>query len=301
MAKNNPMAYLEYIEASGRGEMVSDEEKEDMIFNNAEKVYFTGNYERVLVLLQTYLEKYPSGKYAYKAEFYTAEVHRILGNYEKACDYYAKVMLRGETSYAEESLMAYSELSYILEHWTDAFDGYSHIYAKTKNVDDKSAALVGMMRSAYRMRNWDESLRSVNIILADRSFDSDVQREASYIMAKALMASSKREEAIVVLEKLAANVKDQYGAEAEYMLILDLYDRGEFAAVEEKVIDFADRGTRYPYWMAKSFIVLGDAYMEMGDKQQAKATYESVLDGYRPTSPNDDIKDNVRKRLAKIK
>jgi TolA-binding protein len=151
------------------------------------------------------------------------------------------------------------------------------------------------------MRNWEETLKSVNIILGDSTFDQDVKREASYMKAKSLMASSKRDEAIAVLEKLAENVSDQYGAEAEYMLILDLYDRGEFEAVEEKVIEFADRGTRYPYWMAKSFIVLGDAYMEMGEKPQAKATYESVRDGYKATSPNDDIKDIVRKRLAKIK
>jgi tetratricopeptide (TPR) repeat protein len=301
MTKNNPMAYLEYIEGVGRGEMVSDDEKEEMIFNTAEQVYFMENYERVLVLLQTYLEKYPSGKYAYKAEFYTAQAHRIIGNLEQACDYYAKVIMRGETSYSEESMMAFSELSYILERWNDAFDGYSRIYTNTKKVDDKNTALVGMMRSAYRMRNWEETLKSVNIILGDSTFDQDVKREASYMKAKSLMASSKRDEAIAVLEKLAENVSDQYGAEAEYMLILDLYDRGEFEAVEEKVIEFADRGTRYPYWMAKSFIVLGDAYMEMGEKPQAKATYESVRDGYKATSPNDDIKDIVRKRLAKIK
>jgi TolA-binding protein len=259
------------------------------------------NYERVLVLLPTYLENYPSGKYADKAEFYTAESHRLEGNLEQACDYYAKVIKRGETTYLEQSMMAFSELSYVLERWEDAFQGYSSLYSKTKSEGDKRTSLVGMMRSSFRMRNWAEALNSVEIILNDSTFDDKMKREASYVKAKALMASSQRDEAIVVLEALAENVNDQYGAEAAYMLILDSYDKGDFTAVEEKVFDFADRGTRYPYWKAKSFIVLGDAYMELGDLEQAKATYESVRDGYKPTMPDDDIKDNVRKRLAKIK
>jgi tetratricopeptide (TPR) repeat protein len=301
MTKNNPLGYLEYIEGVGRGEMVTEEEKEEMIFNTAEQVYFMENYERVLVLLPTYLENYPSGKYADKAEFYTAESHRLEGNLEQACDYYAKVIKRGETTYLEQSMMAFSELSYVLERWEDAFQGYSSLYSKTKSEGDKRTSLVGMMRSSFRMRNWAEALNSVEIILNDSTFDDKMKREASYVKAKALMASSQRDEAIVVLEALAENVNDQYGAEAAYMLILDSYDKGDFTAVEEKVFDFADRGTRYPYWKAKSFIVLGDAYMELGDLEQAKATYESVRDGYKPTMPDDDIKDNVRKRLAKIK
>lgn len=301
MTKNNPLGYLEYIEGVGRGEMVTEEEKEEMIFNTAEQVYFMENYERVLVLLPTYLENYPSGKYADKAEFYTAESHRLEGNLEQACDYYAKVIKRGETAYLEQSMVAFSELSYVLERWEDAFQGYSSLYSKTKSEGDKRTSLVGMMRSSFRMRNWAEALNSVEIILKDSTLDDKMKREASYVKAKALMASSQRDEAIVVLEALAENVNDQYGAEAAYMLILDSYDKGDFTAVEEKVFDFADRGTRYPYWKAKSFIVLGDAYMELGDLEQAKATYESVRDGYKPTFADDDIKDIVRKRLAKIK
>ena len=52
--------------------------------------------------------------------------------------------------------------------------------------------------------------------------------------------------------------------------------------------------------MAKSFIVLGDAYVDMNEIEQAKATYESVRDGYQPTSQDDDVLDNVRVRLSKL-
>jgi TolA-binding protein len=95
-------------------------------------------------------------------------------------------------------------------------------------------------------------------------------------------------------------VKDAYGAEAAYTLIQDSYDKGDFAAVEEKVFAFSDAGSRHAYWLAKSFIVLGDSYVDKGNLKQARATFESVRDGYKPSAADDDVIDNVRIRLTKL-
>ena len=63
---------------------------------------------------------------------------------------------------------------------------------------------------------------------------------------------------------------------------------------------FSDAGSGQTYWLAKSFIVLGDSFMERDDVEQAKATFESVRDGYTPSGDQDDVQDNVKLRLAKI-
>ena len=102
------------------------------------------------------------------------------------------------------------------------------------------------------------------------------------------------------METLAQDVHDLYGAEAAYILILDSYDKGDFNAVEEKVFAFSDAGSRHVYWLAKSFIVLGDSFMERNEVEQAKATFESVRDGYTPSGDTDDVLDNVKLRLSKI-
>ena len=118
--------------------------------------------------------------------------------------------------------------------------------------------------------------------------------------AKSFLATSRRSEAFLILERLASDVSDEYGAEAAYMLVLDSYDRGEFEQVETKVYAFADAGSGQTYWLAKCFIVLGDSFMERNEVEQAKATFESVRDGYTPSGEDDDVLDNVRMRLNKI-
>jgi tetratricopeptide (TPR) repeat protein len=229
-----------------------------------------------------------------------AESYRSLGKYEQACDSYVKVIEKGETSYVEQSMLNYSELSFRMEKWEDAYGGYSSLYESAALANNKLIALKGMMRSAFKWHNWSETLKSVERVLYETAFDDNVKREASYIKAKALLASSRRAEALVVMEALAADVQDAYGAEAAYLLILDSYDKGDFDAVEEKVFAFSDAGSRHAYWLAKSFIVLGDSYVDRENLKQAKATFESVRDGYKPSSADDDVIDNVRMRLTKL-
>ena len=102
------------------------------------------------------------------------------------------------------------------------------------------------------------------------------------------------------MENLSKDVSGAYGAEAAYMLIQDCYDRGEFTEVENKVYAFSDAESPQVYWLAKSFIVLGDSFAERGEMEQAKATFESVRDGYEPEGPDDDVLDNVNMRLKKM-
>ena len=85
------------------------------------------------------------------------------------------------------------------------------------------------------------------------------------------------------------------------MIIQDAYDKGEYGAVEKKVFAFSEKAGGQDYWLAKAFITLGDSYAEQENYKQAKATFESILNGYSPAEGTaDDILDNVRMRLAKL-
>ena len=48
-----------------------------------------------------------------------------------------------------------------------------------------------------------------------------------------------------------------------------------------------------------AFLLLGDVYVRKGDTFQARATYQSVADGYSPA--DDGIVDEAKERIAKLK
>ena len=298
--RNEPEEYIAYIETIGKGATKTADEKENMIFNSAEQIFLSENYQKALTTLQSYKQKYPKGLNVYKADFYIAESYKALGKKEKACDSYKAVIEGGYGSFVEISMLNFSVLSYQLERWDDAFSGYQSLYSAAKLDNNRSAAMTGMMRSAFKGHNWEGALTSADGVLKDARTDADLKQEAEYVKAKSYLAVSRRDEAYVILNELAKDMTTAFGAEAAYMLILDSYDKGDFADVETKVYAFSDSGSGQTYWLAKSFVVLGDAFAERGEMAQAKATFESVRDGYTPAGDEDDVQESVRIRLEKI-
>lgn len=298
--KNDPEEYISYIESIGKGATKTEDEKEAMIFNSAEQVYLSGNYEKALVSLQNYLDRYPTGANAYKADFYMAESYRSLGRLEQACDSYTNVIRDGEGSFVELSMLNFSRLSYQLERWEDAYGGYSSLYSAALLENNRHVAVVGMMRSAFKAHKWSDAISNADRLLVSDKADAQSKAEALYVKAKSYLASSRRDEAFAIVSDLARDVSNQYGAEAAYMLIVDSYDKGEFEEVENKVYALSDAGTPHVYWLAKSFIILGDSFVERGEYEQAKATFQSLVDGYEPSGPDDDVLDNVSMRMRKL-
>ena len=277
----------------------TEEEKESMIFSAAEQIFLSGNYEKAIAALQSYMKEYPSGKGVPSAEFYLGESYRGLGQKEQACDRYYAVMESGSGSYLELAALRFSELTYSLQRYADSYRGYAFLLEKAVMDENTAVARIGMMRSAYAGRMYAEAVENAAAVEADRRSDEALLTEAEYITAKSYLYMSQRDKALPILHRLSSRPDTDYGAEAAYLLIQDSYDRGDFSDVETRVYAFSESENPQQYWLARSFVVLGDAFAEMGDYEQAKATFESVRDGYNPDRP-DDVKDNLDIRIQKL-
>ena len=300
-AMGEPEAYLAYADSVGDGSRKTDAEKEQIYFNSAEQVFLSGNYQKALVSLQKYFEAYPSGSRATEAHFYEAESYMNLGQKENAVESYAKVMTAPDAgSLLEPSILNYSVLSYGLEHYSDAYNGYSMLREKAGMEENVFTAKVGMMRSAYRAKDYRDAVAAADGVKADKRCDEALGREADFVKAKSLMGTSQRAAALDIFRRLASSPSTDEGAEAAYTLIQNTYDVGDFDKVEKMVYDFSAKAQGQNYWLAKAYIVLGDAFAEQDNFAQAKATFESIASGYEPYGPGDDVLDAVSMRLDKL-
>ena len=84
-------------------------------------------------------------------------------------------------------------------------------------------------------------------------------------------------------------------------MIQDYYNAGDFEQVEKKVYEFSDSKTPQLYWLAKSFIILGDSFADRERWEQARATYESIAKSYKLSVANDDVLEQTEMRLNKLK
>lgn len=296
-----PEKFLEYLEENRLNVAKSDEEKAKMYFNTAEQLYLAGNYSQAVQSIQKYTSSYPDAQDVMQANFYLAESYRAMGEKEKAVEAYALCLdQESEFAFAEMSKLRYAELSYELQRYQDAYNGYSKLYSSTRMDQNKAVANLGMMRSAYRSKDYVAAISASESLMNDNSQSSDLRREAKYVKAKSSLATSNRDEAMKLFAELGANPSTAEGAEGKYMTIQNLYDTAQFDKVENEVYAFSQDAGDQSYWLAKAYLVLGDSFAERAQYDQAKATFESIRDGYVPSGTNDDVPDSVKMRLERL-
>lgn len=290
--RKQPEMYLAYLEASKLNANKTPEEREMMYFNTAEQVFLSENWQNAVRMLEDYMSKYPEGLKKGEATFYLAESYKAMGNKEKACAEYEKVpALISEGSFAESSRLNAAAINYSLERYPEAYEAYKGLLENAKMESNKVTARAGMLNSAFKAKNYEAAVEASAAVEGIGS---------EFIRAKSLMALSRRDEAMRLFRKLAADPSCPEGAESAFILIQDMFDRAEFEKVENEVYAFSQKGASQSYWLARAYLVLGDSFAARGNEAQARATYESIRDGYAPSGENDDIQDNVKLRLERL-
>ena len=294
--------FLDYAELIGATRDKTDAEKEQMYFNAAEQVFMTENYSKAISSLKSYLDRYPQGVNVAQTQYYLAECHRNLGQKELACDWYQK-SLETEPSglCSENATLRLAGLSFELEHFKDAYSYYSSLLSIARLDANRHTARAGMMQSAFRGLDYQEAIACADALKADKASSAAEKRQADYVCAKSNLSLGERDKAYALFRSLSSEPSDAEGAEATYMLIQDAYDQGNYSTVQSMVHKFAADAPNQSYWLAKAFIVLGDSFAEQENYAQAKATFESIRDGYTPQGKSDGVLDNVNMRLEKLK
>ena len=295
-----PQKYIEYVEKNGLSVGKSTEEREAVYFNTAEQIYIAGNYNQAVNYLQKYLSDYPYGSRRGDATFYLADSYRRLGDKEKAVECYASAgRYLKEGSFAESAALGYASLSYELERFAEAYEGYVRLGEIAQMPENAAAARAGRLRSASGARKWNETIAAADEIAASDAAGA-LKREASFLKAKALLATSRRDEAFGIYRELSTLTSTPEGAEAAWMIVQDLYDRGRYSEAESRVYELSASFGSQSYWLARCFITLADSFLAEGKTAQAKATLESIRDGYVPAGDEDDVPGLVAARLSNI-
>ncbi|MBQ0086596.1 MAG: tetratricopeptide repeat protein [Bacteroidales bacterium] len=293
---NRPEDFLAYIDMMGLSHLKSEGEKESMIFRSVEQKFLSGNYSVALTSLKKYLSSYPNGADRDKALYYCGECQRNLGRPEAAADYYFKVMNSDDSGVWEIATVNYAKIKTGLQQYSQAARAYDKLIEKSSKEEVRNEALLGRTKALYETKHYASAVKDAQKLTASSGLSKEMRREANFLMAKSYRMMGEADFARAIFTDLAMDCSDQYGGESSYILILEAYDKGDFPDVELKVYAFADKGSKQLYWLAKSFIVLGDSFADRNDYTQARATFESILQEYSPRE-NDDVLDQVNSRI----
>ena len=150
------------------------------------------------------------------------------------------------------------------------------------------------MRSAQKLGDYALLTKETEVVLTNGKLLPETATELRYYRAKAHLAQGRNEGAIEDLQMLAQDTRSAYGAEAKYLLAQLYYNIHNYDKAEKEVLDYINVSTPHSYWLARSFVLLADVYMQNEKYIEAKQYLISLGQSYQA---KDDIKDMIDERL----
>lgn len=290
-------AYFAYAEKAGVECDLSQMARDSLSFESAQKLYVSGNTEEAVVPLENYVANFPKGYYLNDALFYLSDCYLKVDRFDDAVTTMFALAERPVSQYTHRTLDKLSQFTFEQGRFEDAAKAYRKLYDVETQEPQRNEAMLGYVRSVKAYGNDDALVAMADDVAAQTQAGDEALRESRYAKAKVLQKRGDAA-AVEVFRTLSEDVRYVEGAEGAYMVIKHEYDSGRADQAETLVYAFADKNTPHSYWLGKAFILLGDIYRSKGDMFQARATYQSVADGYTPT--DDGIVEEARTRIAQL-
>ena len=299
LEKNDVKGYFSYLKEKVKNFNLDLSEKDSLMYITAEKFYLKSDITNATKAFIDYLNTYPNGIFKINAYYYLAECYFKEDKIEEALNYYKTIINEPFSKFTVPALLRLSNYYYNKKDYESSIDYFLKIIHYSQNPELLRTANVHLMKSYYYLNDLEQAFKYAQEVLKEKgNISEDVELEGTFIIGKYYYVNERFIEAYVELEKIIKDCKTKIEAESYYLIIEILFKQKKFDEAEDKILSFAKKNTPHIYWVAKSYLILGEIYLEKENLFQAKAIFQSIIDNYK--EENDGIKEEARQRISYI-
>jgi tetratricopeptide (TPR) repeat protein len=210
-------------------------------------------------------------------------------------DSYQQILDRPKSEYTAEANLVLGIFNRQKDRLEEAVKYFKQLELTAENADQTLQARSNVMRISQKSKDYSTAEQYARKLIEADKANEDLRQEARMIIAKYLFDNGKESEAMEEFNRLR-KVNSEIGAESRYYIAQIHHNRGDFKKCEKAVYDLVDEMPSYDYWLAKSFILLADNYVKLGNVFQAKRTLQSVIDNHE----GEELKNIAIRRLEAI-
>lgn len=291
--------YFRYASRSGVECDLSNIMRDSLTFRVAEKTYLASRFHEAVSQFERYLGDFPKGYYMNESLFFLSDSYLKTGEEDSAIRTMTTLAERPQNTYTVPTLEKLSDLQSRKKEYLTAAGLCRRLYDLYHSSDDRKIAASKYVENTILSSSDDDILRMSEDIASMEDVTDQLRRRSQFARGSVLYSMGRETEGVDIFRTLAEDPSDKEGAEAAYREIYYLFSSGRLDDAEKKIYRLADSKTNHSYWLGRSFIILGDIYVQRNDTFQARATYQSVVDGYTPQT--DGIVDEAKDRISKLK
>jgi len=289
--------YVAYVNTLP-GYKVTDTKADSLSFMTGEQKYIEGDYDKAVTFLTTYIDKYPKGRNKIKAVFLRAESNTLLKKYTESLTDYESVVALGVSEYYQPAVRKAGLIAYnYAQNFEKALKYYDLYYQLLTDENDKYQAALGALRSAFRQGNKNQIKNYGNIVSTNSKATNDEKSAATYYLAKTYYSAGEMEQAKANFIKTADLSSNNQGAESRYFIADILFKDGKVDQAEDQCNAANEKNAAYPYWIAKSLILLSDIYIIKKDLFNARAALEAVIENFKDDK---GLVDTAKEKLKNV-
>lgn len=296
---NDVDSYFAYAEKSGVRTDTGEAHRDSLSFIAAEKIYLSGDSRAAVPALEGYIRGHADGYHLPDALYFLADAQSANGDNAAAIASLRQLSGLKFNDYTQRGLQRLADIAFREKHYSEAAEAYRSLSRSTTDPDTVARALEGYVASVIAHADDNMIMAMADEVSTLGGVPEKSVRQARFAKANIFRREGRTSEAVQIYKQLAGDVKTPEGAESAYRVIESLYNDGYYKEAEDAVFALSEQNPPHSYWLGEAFLTLGDIYVKRGDMFQARATYQSIVDGYSPV--DDGIVAAAQERIANLR
>lgn len=269
---------------------------EGVEFETAKNLFYSQQYQKAIGSFNNFKAGYPNSGRIVECDYFIAESYYRLKDFNQALPIYKSLSANMSFTQIPKAVARIAEIEYAQGNYANAVNSFYRLEKLADSKKELFNAWSGLMDSYYMLGTYDSVTTYANVILEKGNINAGAQNKASLYLGKAAMAKRDYETAKDEFLNTLNAARDEYGAEAKYLLAEIFYLTKEHTQCKETAIGVSNDFAAYDIWVGKAFLLLADNSLAEDDAFQAKATLESLIQHF----PLQSIKDQAKVKLAEI-
>ena len=298
VSKGDVNSYFAYAERTGVECDLSAMTRDSLSYRSAEQIYLAGRTEESISHFEQYIANNPKGYYIDDALFCLSDSYLKCDSLDRAMERMKLLSDRPVNRYTVPVLEKLAEVSEQHKMYTESAAAYRRLYGIVEQPQARQKAAKHYVEMTILDAEDELTLAMAEDVETMTDIEQSVVRKARFSKGKVLAGKGNTAEAMEIFRELSSNKGDVVGAESAYLVIANLFNSGDHEQAEKLVYELADSRTPHSYYLGRAFIVLGDIYAAKGDAFQARATYQSIVDGYTPV--DDGVVEEAKMKIQKL-
>ena len=290
--KGKPQEYEAYLKNTGRS--ISELEADSLSYQAFQIKVENKDCSGILDQSETYIKRFPAGVHITEVKYQRSVCFQQAKKWKEALEGFEAVAAGNPSPVTESAALYGARIAYFeLQDMDRAVQLYNKLLQITSTSDNQLEGLRGKIRCLYKLKRYADAQPVGEELLNFKSAGNDDKAISHLVIGYAYQQKGSFDQAIQSFKQVASINKGEWAAEARYQISKSYFDKKDIVQSEKMAYEVINKSGSYEYWVASTYLLLGDIYLIQKDYFNAKATYQSVADNVTI----EELKTEAKKKL----